>query len=413
MNCNHTFPIYFTTFALGKSYMKTKYKEHRKKVLFDRVADAIYAIRPYVDIMQEKEDKVKELKLQKQRYAKQRMRCEEARIMYQMMKDDASVALSEYKALLRSHTKAIADLEAINQGIEECTLIISRLEQELKRRARPPGAPCPAKECPGVVLGDAVCNACGRHVCLTCTTFVNIDAEHTCDPNTLANAAAVSKLTNNCPVCHVAIQKNGGCNQMYCTHCKARFDWKTGKIYKKNEAFLNPHLVQENNAARAALQRNVLDLPCGGAPTYQDFNGMDFGVRLRIMFDMVHGTITLHYHNENLDTREDVQRRLQEYVLKKIDRGKLEDYLLAIDMDSLYYADMRTRMVAVRDVLLDMMQRLHAGDVTLEDIKREYTTYANYTNDQFCRFVYAIFDKAPRIMIRSMTMEKEWDWSTK
>lgn len=65
---------------------------------------------------------------------------------------------------------------------------------------------------------------------------------HCCDENILATVQELkNKNYKKCPCCRVYIEKNIGCNQMWCTHCNIFFDWRTGKEIKKTTFVHNPH----------------------------------------------------------------------------------------------------------------------------------------------------------------------------
>jgi hypothetical protein len=50
----------------------------------------------------------------------------------------------------------------------------------------------------------------------------------------------ITQMTKRCPGCHVPIEKQSGCFQMFCTHCYTAFDWKNGHLLEKKNLH-NPH----------------------------------------------------------------------------------------------------------------------------------------------------------------------------
>jgi hypothetical protein len=126
---------------------------------------------------------------------------------------------------------------------------------------------CPNGECRGFLSTQWKCGLCEKWTCQECKEVKGDrrDAEHTCDPDTVATAKLISSETKPCPKCGVRLYKISGCNQMWCTSCNdCAFDWVTGKIEK---VIHNPHYFEYQRRLRggADIPRQLGDLPCGGA----------------------------------------------------------------------------------------------------------------------------------------------------
>ena len=95
---------------------------------------------------------------------------------------------------------------------------------------------CPGAGCDRVIKAprrilDVSC-ACGAHFCFQCAKeahepahcgdLAKWDKKNEGDGMT---AQWLSESTKDCPKCHTAIEKNGGCNHMTCRKCKHEFCW--------------------------------------------------------------------------------------------------------------------------------------------------------------------------------------------
>ena len=90
---------------------------------------------------------------------------------------------------------------------------------------------CPVDDCRGVVFaGSKACGLCGGRVCPTCRVSVPLEAEHECDPGTVATLALIKQDARPCPTCRVSICKIDGCDQMWCPRCQTAFSWAHGTI---------------------------------------------------------------------------------------------------------------------------------------------------------------------------------------
>jgi len=49
----------------------------------------------------------------------------------------------------------------------------------------------------------------------------------------------VSANTKDCPKCHVAVEKNGGCNHMTCRQCGYEWCWLCMKMWKGHNDYYN------------------------------------------------------------------------------------------------------------------------------------------------------------------------------
>lgn len=76
------------------------------------------------------------------------------------------------------------------------------------------------------------CSACSASMCFKCKTAYHAPTDcqtikkwltKCADDSETANYISVN--TKDCPKCHICIEKNGGCNHMQCTGCKANFCW--------------------------------------------------------------------------------------------------------------------------------------------------------------------------------------------
>ena len=85
-----------------------------------------------------------------------------------------------------------------------------------------------------------VCNMCQKVFCTKCHAEIYPEqVEHM----VVDTVKMLTENVKNCPnpECRQPIQKNGGCDHMWCPTCKTMFNWSTGEITKTTT---NPHYFQ-------------------------------------------------------------------------------------------------------------------------------------------------------------------------
>jgi hypothetical protein len=192
---------------------------------------------------------------------------------------NAKVGVEKEKALFPATMGVIADLKAkdavraeiaqLQQQVDTLNSQKWRLQGQLinggivAEKSVSNGRRCPDPECRGYLSTQWKCGLCEKWACHECHVIKGDtrDAEHTCDPDTLATAQLLSKDTKPCPKCSTPIHKIEGCDQMWCTQCHTGFSWKRGTIENRVH---NPHYYEwqrQNGGGRAP--RNVGDFECG------------------------------------------------------------------------------------------------------------------------------------------------------
>ena len=176
------------------------------------------------------------------------------------------VAVSELKAkeALKAEIAKLKVKEAINrQRRWNLEVQLRNGGDVIANKTVSNGRKCPDSECRGFLSTQWKCGLCEKWACHECHVIKgNVrDAEHTCDPDTLATAQLLSKDTKPCPKCSTPIHKIEGCDQMWCTQCHTGFSWRRGTIENRVH---NPHYYewQRQNAGGRA-PRNVGDFECG------------------------------------------------------------------------------------------------------------------------------------------------------
>lgn len=128
---------------------------------------------------------------------------------------------------------------------------------------------CPDNNCNGFLSTQWKCGVCQKWSCPKCFEIIGEnkeEANHVCDPNTLATAQMLKKETKPCPSCSASIYKIEGCDQMWCTQCQTPFSWRTGRIV--NGTIHNPHYHHWMRQNGGGVQQPGARL-CGGLPSLQ------------------------------------------------------------------------------------------------------------------------------------------------
>jgi len=118
------------------------------------------------------------------------------------------------------------------------------------RLAKQPGAKnCPTPNCGHVFIADPSrprieqCTDCNRAYCIGCalshgTGITCQKAQALQEDDKLFNEWKV-KNAKACPQCHVAVQKNRGCNHMTCSQCRHEFLWCCLQDYRNGHCICN------------------------------------------------------------------------------------------------------------------------------------------------------------------------------
>ena len=262
MNCKKPFDDEFMFKHLNKSYCKTEFRDHRRKILFDLEVSKIPETMPAVETQ---------------------LRVEEI----QHKNDD----------ILDEIVKLEREIHELRNNIHTNHRQITRLrgggdaKTEEKRKFV---MPCPNDGCRGFLSSAYKCEICKYFTCPKCLELVGtergveapregdgegdaavdgeVDGEvdideneegagagagagandvngqpaprrrHVCNPDCVKNAEAIKRDTRACPSCGSRIYKIEGCSQIWCTSCHVAFDWNTGRV--DNGIIHNPHFFE-------------------------------------------------------------------------------------------------------------------------------------------------------------------------
>lgn len=98
-----------------------------------------------------------------------------------------------------------------------------------------------------------LCNICQSTFCQKCLHKITSN-EHQCDAKDLETSKYIFENTKPCPKCGTRIEKDVGCDSMYCTYCKTGFNWKNNEIITTD--FHNPHRIED-----IKNKKNIPNLP--------------------------------------------------------------------------------------------------------------------------------------------------------
>jgi hypothetical protein len=120
---------------------------------------------------------------------------------------------------------------------------------------------CPDEGCRGFLSTQWKCGLCEQWACPECHEIKGFtrDAEHTCNPETVATVQLLGLDTKPCPNCRTGIYKINGCDQMWCTQCHTAFNWRTGRIEANVH---NPHYFEWLRRNGNEVPRAAGDVPC-------------------------------------------------------------------------------------------------------------------------------------------------------
>ena len=128
---------------------------------------------------------------------------------------------------------------------------------------------CAHAGCEGLVLDRETgeCAQCRRFTCDRCRC--PREANHVCDPDTVASVSAIGALCRPCVRCSAPSVREEGCPVMWCVQCHAFWNWDTGRLIETR--YHTPHnpdhrefVAAGRNNLHVPRAREIGDVPCGG-----------------------------------------------------------------------------------------------------------------------------------------------------
>jgi hypothetical protein len=185
---------------------------------------------------------------------------------------------------------------------------------------------CTVSDCPGWLSSAWKCGLCENFTCPDCYVIKGKDknCNHVCKPEDVETVKLLKENVKPCPKCGEGVEKNGGCNVMFCTSCHTGFEWTNGKILQDTQIH-NPHYF-EWLAQNGAQQQNEGG-ECGGriGPHLINRVGVSyrgiFGKIVRTIMhveDIEYNRYNFHLNNQN---NEDL---MIEYLLKKKEKEDIK-----------------------------------------------------------------------------------------
>lgn len=217
----------------------------------------------------------------------------------------------EIRNLQEEIWKRHTDCERIKNGTDVSK---EEIKERMKFRRK-----CTVSDCPGWLSSAWKCELCENFTCPDCYVIKGKEknGEHTCKIEDIETVKLLKENVKPCPKCGEGVEKNGGCNVMFCTSCHTGFEWTSGKILQGAQIH-NPHYFEWLNRNGGAGINN--DGPCTGRIVPQLVNRVGtahrgiFGKIIRTIMhteDIEFPRFSFHLNHQN---NEDL---LIEYLMKK------------------------------------------------------------------------------------------------
>lgn len=140
-------------------------------------------------------------------------------------------------------------------------------EKQKKLQAAQLLTKCPLEDCRGFINGQ-ICELCTKKICRQCMKEKLND--HKCCIDDVANVKYLKKHSKPCPKCGYRTSKVSGCPQMFCVSCHTAWNWTTGR--EERGVIHNPHFFEWQRQHKGRVERNPMDIVCGGLPNHIGWN---------------------------------------------------------------------------------------------------------------------------------------------
>lgn len=362
-DCNKEWSRKFLTKSFGQTWVNKQLKVHREKLLYEKERALLPATQQIVERIQMVETmrrQVKEIDTMRVRLAREKEDLLQTIVRLEVSKDEP-------------------------------------VERVLFTKA------CPSTNCRGFLSSQWKCGLCHLWACPDCheSKGETRDAEHTCNPDTLATTKLLASDTKPCPKCNASIHKIDGCDQMWCTLCYTAFSWRTGKT---ETVIHNPHYYEflRKQSPNGEIPRN----PCvqelsqytysrirrrvDAGIFYEDWESdvNIIGQTVRNVLHIVHSELNgrykeIDYVGANQDLRVSFMR-------DQITEEKFKVLLQRSEKSSQKRQEIRAIFQMVQTTATDIIIRLESNLVDnarigefFPDTIREISGIAEYANEQF------------------------------
>lgn len=383
MNCRKALNQNFLIENLNRSFFGGEYKKHRKKLLLEnelsRMPDTMAAASRH-KLMENEEIN----------YKKQEKICAELR---RKLREET----------IKSHEIKI-NLNNIRNGS-------SIVEYSERRKFI---MPCSNENCNGYLSSQYKCDLCFMFTCPECFELIgyNKTDQHVCNEDSVKSAQMIKKETKPCPNCGVRIQKQSGCNQMWCVECKTAFNYETLTIDKG--PVHNPHFYEwQATLNNGTAPRNPGDVACGGLIRYYQLANLlrllhqDVDrrfLKLNIIGDnkiyqrdnklyqlmlnipALHRTIShityndIHYLRNNIRNLENNEQLRIDYILNKKNKENLSDSIYRNDNNRRKYSELLHIYELLSVVGIETFANIILEDFTTNSIPKFYEFINNFND---------------------------------
>lgn len=241
MGCRKAWTREVMDSVLVPTWVNTDYKKHRENVLVDRERSRLPAAQLIIE--------------------RKKLATERQPILDALYKELAVLAEARRKIEVNLN-RELGIIVALRRGDDPWAS--QPAEQKPAEERRVFIMPCPATGCRGFLSQAYKCGVCDIYVCPDCREIKGKerDAQHTCNPDTIATVQKLKKECRPCPDCGTQIFKIEGCDQMFCTHCNTPFSWTSGKRITTG-ALHNPHYFEYiRKLGNGDMPRTPGDIPC-------------------------------------------------------------------------------------------------------------------------------------------------------
>ena len=266
--CDKEWTRKFIVANFPKVFVGKRYKEYKENILYEK-EKALFQ-ETQIAIEEEREAEALEKRNNQIRYTNNLLRSifvsnRDTLRTQKSIRQEVNRGVLLEEEIIKHIT--LPSLEEIEKNIENndrrLTVDFVKMEVSKKQHAKRFVRACPATNCHGFLSTHFKCGLCEVWVCPDCHVVKGKekDAEHTCDPDTVATVKMIASDTRQCPKCSEGIFKIDGCDQMWCTQCKTAFSWTTGKIETKIH---NPHYYEWLRRTKGSVPRDPNDIVGGG-----------------------------------------------------------------------------------------------------------------------------------------------------